>query len=108
VQTILLSREEVARRARELYGDSIRAQVEVAENIGKMVIIDIETLQSLPNEQFREGLVEVIKIATMPAAASPAIPTIRRPIQTSARGATDTGFAAALAWVGLSCGMRGL
>jgi hypothetical protein len=43
MQTILLSREEVARRARELYGDSIRAQVEVAENIGKMVIIDIET-----------------------------------------------------------------
>ena len=43
MQTILLSREEVARRAREFYESSIRAQVEVAENIGKMVIIDIET-----------------------------------------------------------------
>ncbi len=43
MQTILLSREEVARRARQLYESSIREQVEVAENIGKMVIIDIET-----------------------------------------------------------------
>ncbi|MFA5272966.1 MAG: 3-dehydroquinate synthase [Candidatus Peribacter sp.] len=31
----------------------------------KAVIIDAETLQSLPDEQFREGLVEVIKIAAM-------------------------------------------
>jgi hypothetical protein len=43
VQSILLSREEVARRAREIYKNSIRQQVETEENIGKMVIIDIET-----------------------------------------------------------------
>lgn len=40
---LLLSREEVARRAQALYARSIRAQVEVPANIGKMVIIDIET-----------------------------------------------------------------
>lgn len=43
MQTILLSREEVGRRAREIYENSIRQQVETEENIGKMVIIDIET-----------------------------------------------------------------
>ncbi|MEH2310978.1 MAG: hypothetical protein V7K35_06035 [Nostoc sp.] len=43
MQSILLSREEVARRAKELYENGIRQQVEREENIGKMVIIDIET-----------------------------------------------------------------
>jgi hypothetical protein len=43
VQAILLSREEVGRRARDLYDNGIRQQVETEENIGKMVIIDIET-----------------------------------------------------------------
>lgn len=43
MQTIVLSREEVARRARELYEGSIRQQVEREENIGKMVVIDVET-----------------------------------------------------------------
>lgn len=43
MQAILLSREEVARRAKQLYESSIRQQVEVEENVGKMVIIDIET-----------------------------------------------------------------
>jgi hypothetical protein len=43
MQTILLSREEVARRARQLYKNSIRQQVETNENIGKMVIIDFES-----------------------------------------------------------------
>lgn len=40
---LLLSREEMAQRAQILYEQSIRAQVEAPENIGKMVIIDIET-----------------------------------------------------------------
>ncbi|MEH2175857.1 MAG: hypothetical protein V7K45_23955, partial [Nostoc sp.] len=40
MQSILLSREEVGRRAKELYENSIRQQVEREENIGKMVIID--------------------------------------------------------------------
>jgi Putative addiction module component len=39
----VLSLEEVAKRARELYNSRIREQVEQEENIGKMVIIDIET-----------------------------------------------------------------
>jgi hypothetical protein len=43
MQTILLSHEEVGRIATQLYENSIRQQVESAENIGKMVIIDIET-----------------------------------------------------------------
>jgi hypothetical protein len=43
VQTILLSHEEVARRAKQLYENSIRQNVELEGNIGKMVIIDIET-----------------------------------------------------------------
>jgi len=43
MQTILLSREEVARRARVLYKNSIRQQGETNENIGKMVIIDFES-----------------------------------------------------------------
>ncbi|QLE57992.1 hypothetical protein [Nostoc sp. TCL26-01] len=43
MQTILLSREEVGKRAKKLYEDGIRQQVETDDNIGKMVIIDIET-----------------------------------------------------------------
>lgn len=43
MQVILLSREEVARRAKHLYESRIRQEVEIEENIGKMVIIDIET-----------------------------------------------------------------
>ncbi len=43
MQTILLSHEEVARRAKQLYENSIRQNVELEGNIGKMVIIDIET-----------------------------------------------------------------
>ncbi len=43
MHTILLSREEVARRARLLYKNSIRQQVETNGNIGKMVIIDFES-----------------------------------------------------------------
>ena len=43
MQAILLSREEVARRARKLYENSICKQVEIEENIGKMLIIDFES-----------------------------------------------------------------
>lgn len=43
MQAILLSREEVAKRAKQLYESTIREKVEVEKNIGKMVIIDIET-----------------------------------------------------------------
>ena len=43
MDAIFFSREEVARRAQQWYNNSIRQQVEVPENIGKMVIIDIET-----------------------------------------------------------------
>ncbi len=40
MQAILLSREEVAQRAEQLYESRIRQEVEVEENIGKIVIID--------------------------------------------------------------------
>lgn len=43
MQTILLSHEEVGRRARNLYEKEIREQVETEENIGKMIVIDIES-----------------------------------------------------------------
>ncbi len=43
MQTILLSSEEVAQQAMELYEAGIREKVEVESNIGQMVIIDIET-----------------------------------------------------------------
>ncbi|MFP4006572.1 MAG: hypothetical protein ACLFV6_00995 [Spirulinaceae cyanobacterium] len=43
MQSILLSREEVARRAKQLYEGGIRQKVEIEENIGKMVIINVET-----------------------------------------------------------------
>jgi hypothetical protein len=43
VQTILLSSEEVAQHAMKLYEAGIRETVEIEGNIGKMVIIDIET-----------------------------------------------------------------
>jgi hypothetical protein len=43
VQTILLSSEEVAQQAMKLYEAGIRETVEIEGNIGKMVIIDIET-----------------------------------------------------------------
>jgi len=50
MQTILLSREEVARRARQFYENSIRQQGETDENIGKMVIIDFESGDYKVNE----------------------------------------------------------
>jgi hypothetical protein len=39
----LLSHEEVAHHANQMYENGIRQQVHSEENIGKMVIIDIET-----------------------------------------------------------------
>ena len=38
-----LSREEIARRGKELYEKSIRANVETAENIGKIISINVKT-----------------------------------------------------------------
>ena len=38
-----LSRDEVGRRGEALYEQKIRADVETTDNIGKMVIIDVET-----------------------------------------------------------------
>jgi len=43
MQAILLSGEEVARRAYQAYEDGTRQKVEVEGNIGKMVIINVET-----------------------------------------------------------------
>ena len=37
------SSDEISRRGKELYEQSIRANVETAENIGRLVSIDIET-----------------------------------------------------------------
>ena len=35
--------EDIARRGKTWYAETIRAKVETPENIGKMVIIDVET-----------------------------------------------------------------
>ncbi|HSF76852.1 MAG TPA: hypothetical protein VLA84_23870 [Microcoleus sp.] len=43
MQTILWDREEVPRRAKHLYESSIRPKIDLQENVGKMVIMDIET-----------------------------------------------------------------
>jgi uncharacterized membrane protein len=43
MQAILLSSEEVAKCANKLYESKIRQEVETKDNIGKMIIIDIET-----------------------------------------------------------------
>jgi hypothetical protein len=43
MRTLLLSNEEVAKIANQLYADGIRQKVKTEENIGKMVLIDIET-----------------------------------------------------------------
>ena len=43
MQAILLSSEEVAKRAYQIYEGGIRQKVEIEENIGKMVIINVET-----------------------------------------------------------------
>jgi hypothetical protein len=43
MQAILLSSKEVAKLAHQLYENKIRREVETELNIGKMVIIDIET-----------------------------------------------------------------
>jgi hypothetical protein len=43
MEKILVSHEEISRRAKELYENTIEQEVTSAENIGKMVIIDIET-----------------------------------------------------------------
>jgi hypothetical protein len=37
------SLEEIGRRGQELYEQSIRPQVETEENVGKQIVIDIET-----------------------------------------------------------------
>ena len=42
-KSILLGSEEVARRAEKLYDDQISQKVELEDNIGKMVITNIET-----------------------------------------------------------------
>jgi hypothetical protein len=43
MQAILLSSEEVAKRAYRIFDRKIRQEVETEENIGKMVIINVET-----------------------------------------------------------------
>ena len=39
----VLTREDIGQRGKQLYEQNIRSQVETPENIGKMVIIDVET-----------------------------------------------------------------
>ena len=38
-----LSREETARRGKQLYEQAVRPRVEITENIGKVISIDVET-----------------------------------------------------------------
>jgi hypothetical protein len=43
MQRSQMSSEQIAQRGKTLYQQQIRSQVETAENLGKMVIIDVET-----------------------------------------------------------------
>ena len=43
MQQTLMTRDEVGKRGEALYDQTIRAHVETTQNIGKMVIIDVET-----------------------------------------------------------------
>lgn len=43
MQTALLTRDELAARAQAIYERGIRQKVETEENVGQMVIIDVET-----------------------------------------------------------------
>ena len=43
MDTVSLSPDEVGRRAKDLYESKIRFAVETEANIGKLVIIDVET-----------------------------------------------------------------
>ena len=43
MNALLWSREEVALRAKRLYAEGIRAEVETDANIGHLVVIDVET-----------------------------------------------------------------
>ena len=37
------SSEEIGRRGKEIYSERIRASVETEENVGKQIVVDIET-----------------------------------------------------------------
>ena len=43
METAKFSKEEIGRKGKLLYEQSVRSKVETSENIGKMVIIDVET-----------------------------------------------------------------
>jgi len=45
MQSIFWSVEEVALRAKEFYENGIRQNVESGDNIGKMIVIDAETVE---------------------------------------------------------------
>lgn len=40
-----LDREEIAKRGRDIYQQQIRADIETAENIGKIIAIDLNTCE---------------------------------------------------------------
>ncbi len=58
MQAILLSSEEVAKRANQLYDRQIRQMVETDANIGKMVIIDVATGDSTGDYEVDEAGLE--------------------------------------------------
>ena len=43
MQAIFWTGEEVARRAKQFYDNGIRQKVESDDNLGKMIVIDVET-----------------------------------------------------------------
>jgi hypothetical protein len=43
MMNVAADRAEIGNRARQLYQQTIRSQVETPENVGKMVIIDVDT-----------------------------------------------------------------
>jgi hypothetical protein len=56
ISALLWSREEVARLANEFYENRLRAIVETDENIGKMILIDVETGDYAISKSDREAV----------------------------------------------------
>ena len=56
VNAIFWSVEEVAAKAISLYTDGIQQQVEISDNIGKMLTIDVETGEYFIDKSGVEGM----------------------------------------------------
>ncbi len=76
MQSLFLTVEEVARRAKEFYENGIHQEVEHGDNIGKMITIDAETGEYGID---KTGIETAIKLKQKKPMASTA--TLREPLR---------------------------